>query len=836
MSLPKRYTPGTTEPHLQAAWQQAGVHHFDPGSDRPVYSIDTPPPTVSGHLHLGHVYSYSQTDFMARFWRMNGRNVYYPMGYDDNGLPTERLVEKRLGIRATEVGRQAFIEKCLEVSVEAEKDYEALWQRLGLSIDWRYTYRTIDAESRRAAQSSFIDLYRKGLAYRRQAPAIWCPECRTAIAEAELNDLERASVFYTLTFQLENGDTLPIATTRPELLPACVAVFVHPNDARFQPLVGQHATVPLFGQTVTILPDPAADPDKGTGAVMCCTFGDATDVHWWYTHHLPLVEAIGRDGRMTSAAGEFAGLPTQAARPRIVQALSERGRLIDQRSIVQSVRVHERCDTPVEHVVARQWFVRVLDFKHDLLEAGEQIAWRPPHMHARYRDWIEGLKWDWCISRQRYFGVAFPVWYCQQCGEAVLANETQLPIDPLGQPPNAPCPCGSAEFEPEQDVMDTWATSSLSPQIAGRQQSDPALYARVFPFSLRPQAHEIIRTWAFYTIAQSHHHYSALPWKEVAISGWGLAPEGAGKISKSRGGGPMAPMDMIEKYSADAVRYWAASTSFGKDSVINEDKIQGGAKLVTKLWNVARFSQRFLIGTPASAGEESKVGAPLSLADRWILSRTQRLIRRVTELYRAYEYATAKSETEAFFWKDLTDNYIEMAKLRLYEGAPLEQVAARWTVHHVFLAVLKLFAPILPFVTDEIYRHLFAPVGAGLAPAESEGAGLAPAPMASIHVSEWPTPDETLENDAMESAGEALVEAITAVRRYKTEHGLALGAELARLQLATTDAQLAATLQTGQADIKSITRARQIEIVAQLDASLHIVKVEGEIVVALQEC
>ncbi len=837
MSLPKRYQPQTTEPQLQALWQKAGIYHFAPEAAGPVYSIDTPPPTVSGQLHLGHAYSYSQTDFMARFWRMNGYNVFYPMGYDDNGLPTERLVERRLGIRAAKVGRQAFIEKCLEVSIEAERDYQALWQRLGLSIDWRYAYRTIDEHSRRTAQLSFIDLYRKGLAYRQKAPAIWCPECRTAIAEAELNDLERETVFYTLAFTLESGETLPIATTRPELLPACVAVFVHPNDERFRPLAGQHVTVPLLGQRVPVLEDAGADPKKGTGAVMCCTFGDAADVQWWHTHHLPLVEAIDRTGRMTQAAGDLAGLPTHEARQRIIQALDERGMLLDQRPTLHSVRVHERCDTPVEHIVTQQWFVRVLDFKHELLEAGDGIIWHPPHMQARYRDWIEGLKWDWCISRQRYFGVTFPVWTCRNCGEIILADEAQLPVDPFEHRPGTPCPkCGGISCTPEQDVMDTWATSSLSPQIVGKWLEDPKLYSRVFPFSLRPQAHEIIRTWAFYTLTQSQHHFGALPWKEVAISGWGLAPEGAGKISKSRGGGPIAPMAMIEKYSADAVRYWAASTSFGKDSVISEDKIQAGAKLVTKLWNVAQFSQRFLAhGFPTDVQPETAMSRQeylpimnkppaLSLADRWILSRTQRLVRRVTDLFRDYEYATAKSETEAFFWKDLADNYLEMAKLRLYEGTPKEAEGARWTLYHVLLTVLKLLAPILPYVTEEIYRHLFAPLEAGLVPAPTE---------ASIHLTRWPMPDEVLEDEWIESVGEALIQAVTAVRRYKTEHNLALSAELAQLQLATPDAKLAETLHGGLADIKSITRAKQIGIGAQPDAGLQTIKTEGVITVAL---
>ncbi len=809
MALGKRYRPNDAEPRLQALWQESGIYHFDPGTEEPVYSIDTPPPTVSGHLHLGHVYSYSQTDFMARFWRMNGYSVFYPMGYDDNGLPTERLVERRLGIRATDVGRSAFIEKCLQVSEDEEKNYEALWQRLGLSIDWRYSYRTIDELSRRTSQRSFLDLYHKGLIYHREAPSIWCPECRTAIAQAELDDLERESTFVTLAFRLENGDTLPIATTRPELLPACVAVFVHPDDARFRALVGRRVTVPLFGQDVPVLEDPGADPEKGTGAVMCCTFGDTADVEWWYTHDLPLQVTIGPDGRLTEAAGDFAGLPAPKARRQITQALEERGLVLGRQPITQSVRIHERCDTPVEYIVTQQWFVRILDFKDELVKAGETVTWHPAHMQARYRAWVENLHWDWCISRQRYFGVTFPVWYCDACGEVMVADEAQLPVDPTDQEPGKACGCGSISFTPERDVMDTWATSSLSPQIVGQWLADEKLYGRVFPMSLRPQAHEIIRTWAFYTIVKSRFHFDVLPWKEAAISGWGLAPEGTGKISKSRGGGPMAPMEMIERYSADAVRYWAASTGLGKDSVISEEKIQAGAKLVTKLWNVARFSQRFV----AEFCPPEEIPS-LDLSDRWILSRTQRLIRQVTDYFHNYDFAAAKSETENFFWKILADNYLEMCKLRLYEE---QSEGARYTLHAVLLTTLKLFAPFLPYVTEEIYRELFAAV---------EGAD-------SIHKARWPLADESLVDAAAEDAGDAVVDVATAVRRYKTEHQLHMGAELERLQIATRDAALGKELSEANADIRSITRAKQVEVREHLGDDLETIGDTGTVAVAL---
>lgn len=566
-------------------------------------------------------------------------------------------------------------------------------------------------------------------------------------------------------------------------------------------------------KTLPILADAAADPEKGTGAVMCCTFGDQTDVAWWHTHDLPLVEAIDRNGRMTAAADAFADLPTDEARAAIVAALEGAGFVLDRQPVAQSVRVHERCDTPVEYIVTQQWFVRVLDFKEDFLAAGEQVQWHPPHMKARYTQWVENLSWDWCISRQRYFGVPFPLWYCDACGAIIGADPDHLPIDPNDTPPPQPCPhCGGDHFTPEPDVMDTWATSSMSPQIVGRWLSDPTLYAQVYPFALRPQAHEIIRTWAFYTIVMSHFHFGALPWRHVAISGWGLAPEGTAKLSKSRGGGPVAPLEMIEQYSADAVRYWAASTGLGKDAVINEEKIQAGAKLVTKLWNVARFSGRFLAGWQPPAASP-----PLTPADRWILARTQQLIGRVTDLFRDYDYATAKSEIEVFFWNDLADNYLEMAKKRLYDE-DAAAAGARFALHRALLATIKLLAPLLPYVTERIYQGLFA---------DHEG-------VASLHRASWPQVDETLRDATAVALGETLVEIATAVRRYKSERNLSLGADVARLHLATADEMLAHALATAVADLSSITRAQEIVINEPPGAAVETLVENGRVQIGVE--
>ena len=880
MPLPKTYNPQESEPRIQAFWQEQGIYHFDPAAEAPVYSIDTPPPTVSGNLHLGHLYSYSHPDFIARFQRMNGRNVYYPMGFDDNGLPTERLVEKRLGLRAREIGRTAFIQKCLELSRDVEQEYQAIWQRLGLSIDWRYTYRTIDDHSRRLCQLSFIALYRRGLVYRREAPAIWCPECQASFAQADLNDLDRSSEFVTLAFGLPEAGSLPIATTRPELLPACVAVFVHPSDARYRHLIVEHgkeplfATVPLFGQAVPILADPATDPQKGTGAVMCCTFGDTTDVAWWRTHGLPVIQAIDRAGCMTSAAGGYAGLPLTAARQQIKEALAEGGLILSRQPIAQSVRVHERCDTPVEYLLVQQWFLRILDFKRELLQAGAAIHWHPASLHARYQDWVDNLNWDWCLSRQRFYGPVIPAWYCQSCGETILADEDQLPVDPTEQEPAHPCPqCGGTAFTPEQDVFDTWATSALSPQIVGQAEFTLSahdviaseakksssqdgrshnregrlseanrllplpnkLYNQVFPYSLRPQAHDIIRTWTFYTIVQSLFHWDTLPWENVFISGWGIAGEGMGKISKSRGGGPMAPLEMIARYSADAVRYWAASTAPGKDAIISEEKIQMGARLATKLWNVARFAERFVsgnldvmgnVGAGSSGGPHPQPAPTIHFtpADRWILSRTQKLVRRATSLLQEYDYAAAKSEIEAFFWTELTDNYLEMAKQRLYDPADPSHEAARFSLQTVLLTVLKLFAPFMPYVTEAIYLGLFGTLSVvgSFATHNTQSS-------ASIHRQSWPVADPALEDDAAEVVGQTLVGIATAVRRFKSERNLPLGAELNWVQLAAveSDGSLLPGLREAVADLKSITRARAIVFRAAPDEKIEYTRLEG---------
>ncbi len=840
MALPKKYIPHKAEQHWMACWQKEGTYNFSPQSSAKVFSIDTPPPTVSGQLHLGHVYSYTHPDIIARFWRMRGRNVFYPMGYDNNGLPTERLVEKTLGMDSREYGREKFIQACLDISTEAQKEYEALWMRLGLSVDWRYSYRTIDPEAQHISQWSFIDLYKKGLVHRQEAPAIWCPECHTSIAQADLNDLERESLLSTVSFPLDDGGSIPVATTRPELLPACVAVFVHPHDHRYASMVGRQASVPIFGMRVPVLSDEKADPEKGTGAVMCCTFGDSTDVAWWRQYQLPLVEVIEKDGTMSQAAATYSGSSIAQARTAIMQVLIDEDSMIDQERISQSVRVHERCDTPVEYIVAPQWFISLIDHKQELMALGERVAWHPEHMRNRYQSWVEHLSWDWCISRQRYYGVPFPLWYCQDCGEVMLAGVDQLPVDPLQADPAQSCTCGSDRFIPEKDVMDTWATSSLSPQIVGDWQdqsskgSSPSLYNQVYPFSLRPQAHEIIRTWAFYTLVKSYYHFNELPWSDLLISGWGVAGEGMGKISKSRGGGPLPPLEMIQRYSADAVRYWASSTSLGKDSIINEDKIKAGSRLLNKLWNVARFSEPFIADSTQLFWDEDGIRAlPFTPADLWILARRQVLVRRTTRLLEDYEYAAAKNEIELFFWTDLADNYLEMCKQRLY-GAPSPlRDAACFTISYVLHSVLQFFAPFLPFITEEIYQAL----------TESSGLDHNIKSFKSIHTSAWPLPEAMFEDEHYLEHGELLVNIATAVRRHKSERNLALRTGLERLVFTIRsnhtgqerEHTLLSTLAAAEADLKSVTRARVIEFNHGIEPGLQDEMIVDGVWLSIQE-
>ncbi|NJN18535.1 MAG: valine--tRNA ligase [Oscillochloris sp.] len=784
MSLAKTFDSAMAEPQLQAAWADARIFSFDPSDPRPIFAIDTPPPTVSGAIHIGHVYSYTQAEAMARFQRMRGHNVFYPFGFDDNGLPTERFVERRLGKRARAIGRAAFVEACLQTSAEIEAQFELFWKRLGFSVDWDLRYSTIDPQSRRIAQWSFIDLYQKGRIARVQAPNPWCIQCETAVAQAEMDDSERATTFYTLAFGIAGGQ-LPIATTRPELLPACVAILVHPQDARYSGMIGGSAQLPLSERQVPILADALVDPAKGSGAVMCCTFGDATDVQWWRTHQLPLIALVNRDGTLSEAGGPYAGLRLKDARTQILADLRAAGLLLGEQPAAQSVRVHERCGTPLEILETQQWFVRLLDLKDELLAAGRKIQWRPEHMRVRYEHWVQNLSWDWCISRQRYYGVPFPAWHCRACGATILADESQLPLDPFTAAPPRACDCGSHDLAPDEDVMDTWATSSLSPQIAARLFEDRELYRRLFPLQLRPQAHDIIRTWAFYTIARAYLHFGTIPWETIMISGHALDPAGQ-KLSKSKGNAATTPMALIEQYGADAVRYWACSANLGADQLISDERFRQGRRLVTKIWSAARLIAQHLEGDAPQLEAQ-----PLLPSDRALLHDLQALITQATARWQAYDYAGGLELTERFFWNEFCDQYLELVKGRLYDGSAAERDAARATLTATFDALLRLFAPVLPHVTEAIWLELFSG-------------------RASIHLADWPQPAPELDDPAASRAGAAIQAITAAVRRYKTAHARSLGSPLAGLEIAASDGELQALLEAAGHDLRSVSRAAEI--------------------------
>lgn len=786
MPLPKRYKPRESEPRWQRYWQESGIFRYDPDSRKPVYSIDTPPPTVSGKIHMGHVFSYVQAEAMARYHRMRGMEVFYPFCFDDNGLPSERFTERERDVRAQDMPRRKFVEMCLEVTKGAEAMFRDLWTRFGFSCDWDLLYTTIDPWVQRISQRSFLDLHSRGLVYRKESPTLWCPECRTAVAQAETEDSQQPSVFHDLVFPLADGSgVIPIATTRPELLPACVAVFVNPADPRWCGLAGKKASVPIFGHEVEILSDARVDMEKGSGVVMCCTFGDTTDIEWWQEYGLDSRIVLDSRGHMNGLAGFLEGMYWKKARKVLVEKLIEEGFRRDGKDIEHAVNVHERCGTPLEYLVGKQWFIRILDQKDELLEKGSAVRWYPSHFKVRFDHWVENLKWDWCISRQRYYGVPFPVWYCRECGEPVFAGEEQLPVDPLEDSPAGPCPsCGSSDFTPESDVMDTWATSSLTPQINAKWGEEDER-SGLMPMSLRPQAHDIIRTWAFYTITKAHLHDDDIPWRDVMISGHALNPSGE-KMSKSKGNVAGDPLLALEQYSADELRYWSCSSKLGSDVLFSQEVLGDGRRLVTKLWNAVRFAASRLEGYDPSLAPEIRP------YDRWILSSFTEAARRATAGMEEYEYSQAMDRTEHFFWKTLCDNYLEIAKKRLYsEDDPEGRSSAQHALYRVLYGCLRLFAPVLVHVTEELYQEIFRP---------GEG-------HVSLHTSPWPEP-EYMDDRALEY-GNMSLRLIEEARKFKSESSLSMAAPLDRLEVTAPGKDLEG-LREFEDDLLSVTRAGTI--------------------------
>lgn len=751
--LESKYNFLESEPKWQKFWQEEGIYKFDKNSNKKIFSIDTPPPTVSGKIHIGHIFSYSQAEFVARYKRMKGFNVFYPFGFDDNGLPTERLVEKEFKIKAHEVSREEFRDKCMEVAKRYEEEFKNLFISAGNSADFSLCYSTVSPRVQKISQKSFLNLVRSGEAYYGEKPAIWCPECRISIAQAELESKDIESSFNHLKFNLSDGSGyLEIATTRPEMLCACVCVFVNPEDERFKSYVGKKVIVPLYNFEVEILTDDKAAIDKGTGVVMCCTYGDETDLYWQEKHNLPRKIAIDDGGRMTELAGKYQGLKIKAAREQIVEDLKAAGLLIKQEPIVHAVSTHERCGTPMEINVKKQWFIKLVDHKEEFLERGRQISWHPDFMKSRYFNWVENVDRDWCISRQRYFGVPIPVWYCKDCGEIILPNDEDLPVNPLTDSPKGPCPkCGSSNFVGESDIFDTWQTSSITPQINCHWGEDDEFYKKLMPMSLRPNAHDIIRTWDFYTIAKSHFHSNSLPWENVMISGFVMANKDE-KISKSKSNSKLSPEALLKEKGADVTRYWASTGSLGRDIIFSEEEFKNGAKLVNKIWNASRFVLSLLDGY-------SPKKTKLYPMDSYIMQKYNEMLSKFEDYFEKYEIGLAIGELEKFFW-NFCDNYIEIAKKRLYNPDIYGQEAtdsARFASYNVLLGMLKLFAIYLPHITEEIYQAYFR---------EFEGEK-------SIHLTQIEKldiePDQKILN-----AGEEAVEVVSKIRAFKSENNLSL--------------------------------------------------------------
>jgi valyl-tRNA synthetase len=760
--ISKHYNPSEVELKWREFWEKNNIYKFNPKAKGEIFSVDTPPPNISGRMHIGHAYSYSHEDFVARFFRMKGRNVFYPFGTDDNGLPSERFVEKKANVRANRMDRNEFIKLCIVTIKEIVPEFSKDWKNLGMSCDFSKTYSTIDDYSRKISQKYFIDLFKKGHAYRQEAPVVWCPHCQTAIAQAELEDKESETLFNDIVFKLADKKDLIIATTRPELLSSCVAVFVHPDDKRYKKLIGQKAQVPIFGNKVEILADKKVDPEKGTGAVMCCTFGDKTDVEWFKEYKLPLVISLEKYGKMTGQAKKYAGLSTKDARQNIIEDLKKKNLLIAQKKITHSVNIHERCKNEVEILNSLQWYIKILDKKKIFIELGKKIKWHPPFMRTRYENWISNLGWDWAISRQRFFGIPFPVWYCEKCGEVKLAEEKDLPVDPLTDKPKGKCAkCGSSKFTPEKDVLDTWATSSISPQLALQLFFSEKEAQKMIPMNLRPQAHDIISTWLFYTVVRSNFHFDKIPWKDVMISGHVLDSSGR-KMSKSIGN-VVAPQEILEKYGSDALRYWSAGSSLGQDINYSEDEIKIGKKTTTKLWNAARF-----MAMNVKKAELLKDSDAIEPADAWIIDELNKTIAKTTKAFENYVYAKAKEEIDAFFWSKFADYYVEFVKYRFFGEDEKSKKVGEKTIATVFFNIVKLYAPIMPFVTEEIFQTYFKHLEK----------------VKSIHISKWPEEIKLKKSPDISDFASA-IKAVDEIRKYKTKNGLSLGAEIDSIKLKT---------------------------------------------------
>jgi len=771
MFMADKYDAKSVEEKLRVFWGKEKIYKFDPKNKKKVYSIDTPPPTVSGNMHIGHAFSFSQQDFITRFRRMFEGNVFYPFGTDDNGLPTERLIERLKDVKSKEMSRADFIKLCLKTLKEITPDFISDWKNLGVSCDYDLSYSTIDKNSQKLAQKSFIDLYKAGQVYQKDFPTIWCPECQTSIAQAELEDKELGSLFSTIKFKC-SGEDLLIATTRPEFLPACVAIFVNPKDKKHKKFIGKKAIVPLFNQEVPILADESAELGKGTGVMMVCSYGDKYDVEAITKHKLKPKIIFNKNGTMNVKGYE--GMKIKDARKKILKELEEKKFVLEQKQIKHNVNVHDKCGTAIEFLPTNQWFIKILDKKKELVKQGKKIKWYPEFMYKRYENWVNGLEWDWNISRNRHFGIPIPIWTCKECNKIILAEEKELPVDPLEL--KKKCPQCKKEAIPEKMVLDTWATSSLTPQISSSLINNKI----VVPYSLRPQAHDIIRTWAFYTIVKSYLHENELPWKEIMISG-NVSLKGE-KMSKSKGN-VIDPKEVLNKYGADPLRYWAAGSKLGNDLDYKEDDLLNGKKFVNKLLNASKFVFMNLEDYNGKRPEK------LELLDNVFLKKLNWVISEATSYFEQYEYSKAKALVEQFFWKDFADNYIEIVKKRIYQGEGEKKISAQYTLYRALLDLIKMMAPITPFVTEEIYQNYFRKF-------EKEK---------SIHISEWPKSVKLKE--AIEPLYDIFIELLADIRKEKSKAQKPMNSEI----ILTLDKNIKKRLEPVLGDLKNVTNASEIK-------------------------